>query len=38
MTRITRINRIHRMTRAIRAPSAENIAAQIKSWRFDLAT
>jgi hypothetical protein len=33
---ITRINRIHRMTRAIGAPSAENIAAQIKRWRFDL--
>jgi len=26
------------MTRAIRAPSAENIAAQIKRWRFDLGT
>jgi len=24
------------MTRAIGAPSAENIAAQIKRWRFDL--
>jgi hypothetical protein len=36
-TRITRINRIHRMTRAIGAPSAENIATQIKRWRFDLA-
>jgi hypothetical protein len=24
------------MTRAIRAPSAENIAAQIKRWRLDL--
>jgi hypothetical protein len=34
--RMTRINRIHRMTRAIGAPSAENIAAQIKRWRFDL--
>jgi len=25
------------MTRAIGAPSAENIATQIKRWRFDLA-
>jgi len=26
------------MTRAIGAPSAENIAAQIKRWRCDLGT
>jgi len=26
------------MTRAIGAPSAENIAAQIKRWRSDLGT